>query len=159
MACEERKRASAYCLTKQLPNDNLSLPRPPLIRSIVFLGADKVSGDASSPTSIGKTKIAVGTKEGVVRVYEPGSGSGKHVDEWQVLDKKQGSIRVMETCKKKKCVTVGYHTDDSILLVGTDTRTLCVVDASTGKTLFQYKGVYHAPFTEKMAHMQISTVP
>ncbi|WFD06290.1 hypothetical protein MVES1_001635 [Malassezia vespertilionis] len=113
---------------KNLPNDALSLQRHPLIRSIAFVPSNT---PAVTNDSIPETTVIVGTKDGVLRVYEPAKKQ-KHVHEWQVTPKNQGAIRIM----------IVSHGDSQtpLLFVGDTARNLYAVNTSTGRTLYQYKG-------------------
>lgn len=116
----------------------MSLPRYPLIRAVAFLpGSNRAESDENTPADdikcLGKTRVAVGTKDGLVRVYEPGSGSQKHTHEWAIAPKDQGAIR-----------TMALSAEEKILFVGTATRNLYAVDAESGRVLFQYKDIHGA---------------
>lgn len=111
---------------KNLPNDALSLQRHPLIRSISFLtSGDDAAGEAMYERMV----VLVGTKDGLVRVYEP-SKKPRHTAEWQVVPKGQGSIRVMDVCPTEQAV-----------FIGDTARNLYMVDSRSGRTLFQYKDI------------------
>lgn len=110
---------------KNLPNDALSLPRHPLIRSIAFVPS---SDETESGTLM--ASVVVGTKDGVIRVYEPGKKNARHVHEWQIATKNQGAIRVLTPSLK-----------DNLLFVGDSARNLYAVDFKAGRVLFQYKGM------------------
>lgn len=119
---------------KNLPNDALSLPRHPLIRSIIFLPSSDGLTSSHEGTGSGtdelKAAVAVGTKDGLVRVYEPANKKPKHVHEWHVVPKNQGAIRVLK-----------LSTKDKILFAGDSARNLFAIDIKTGRILFQYKGM------------------
>lgn len=116
---------------KNLPNDALSLARHPLIRSVVFLPRNSASEAEASEDELSAldAAVAVGTKDGIVRVYEPSKKKPKHVHEWQVAPKNQGALRVLKLARS-----------DSILFAGDSARNLYAIDAKTGRLLFQYKG-------------------
>lgn len=114
---------------KNLPNDSLSLTRHPFIRSIVFLPPSNVAPKPDNIANDLDAAIAVGTKDGIIRLYEPGKKISKHIHEWQIASKSQGAIRVLE-----------YSLKDAILFVGDSARNLYVVDGKSGRLLFQYKG-------------------
>lgn len=121
----------------QLPNDALSLPQHPNIRSILFLSDTEernVDQENAADMDIDaisfKTTIAVGTKEGIIRLYEPGKNKNRHIAEWPVVPKSQGSIRTMTYCSQEK-----------IVLVGDTTHTLYAVERVTGRVLYQYKDI------------------
>lgn len=86
-----------------------------------------------------KATIAVGTKDGIIRLYEPAKNKNRHVGEWQVVPKNQGSIRVMSYCAKEQYV---HKLTTSMIFVGDTTRTLYAVDSRSGRVLFHYKGAY-----------------
>ncbi|WFD33479.1 hypothetical protein MCUN1_000292 [Malassezia cuniculi] len=86
--------------------------------------------DADVASFSSQATIAVGTKEGIVRVYEPGKNKNRHIAEWNVVPKTQGSIRTMALCSQEKLV-----------FIGDTTRTLYAVDGTTGRVLFQYQGI------------------
>lgn len=111
---------------KNLPNDHLSLARPPMIRYIAFLPRKSECEDAAVP----KVLVVVGTKDGKLRVYDP-SAKVKHTHEWQVVPKNQGSIRVLHATPS----------EDGAIFVGDTSRHLHMVDSRTGRTLFQYKDI------------------
>ena len=112
---------------KNLPNDHLSLARPPLIRCISFLPPSSNTHDGNNPLI--NMRVIVGTKDGVLRVYEP-VVKPRHVHEWQVVPKNQGSIRVIRVCPSERAIFVG----DTL-------RHLYMVDIQTGRTLFKYKDI------------------
>ncbi|WFC96954.1 hypothetical protein MBRA1_003620 [Malassezia brasiliensis] len=119
---------------KNLPNDALSLARHPLIRSVVFLPRETSSGNeeaAEDELAALDAAVAVGTKEGMVRVYEPSKKKPKHVHEWQIAAKNQGALRVLKLARS-----------DAILFAGDAARNLYAVDVKTGRVLFQYKGAF-----------------
>ena len=109
---------------KNLPNDHLSLPRPPLIRTLAFAPTDAVADD-----ELKGMRIYAGTKDGIVRVYDPAQ-KPRPIHEWQVGAKEQGSLRVLHLCASEQ-----------ILLAGDTSRRLSAVDLSTGRVLFQYKDI------------------
>lgn len=109
---------------KNLPNDHLSLPRPPLIRTLAFAPTEPVDDD-----ELKGMRVYVGTKDGIIRVYEPAQ-KPRPVHEWQVGAKQPGSLRVMHVCASEQ-----------ILLVGDTSRRLLVVDMHKGRVLFQYKDI------------------
>ena len=107
---------------KNLPNDHLSLARPPMIRCIGF--ARHTSPDGAQD-ALASMRVMVGTKDGMLRVYEP-SKKPRHVQEWPVVPKGQGSIRVL-------------HAMPHTLLVSDTSRHLYMLDGRTGHVQFQYK--------------------
>jgi len=109
---------------KNLPNDHLSLPRPPLIRTLAFAPTEPVADD-----ELKGLRVYVGTKDGIIRVYEPAQRP-RPMHEWQVGAKQQGSLRVLHICASEQ-----------ILLVGDTSRRLLAVDLPTGRVLFQYKDI------------------
>lgn len=98
---------------------------------MVFLPRNSASEAEASEDELSAldAAVAVGTKDGLVRVYEPSKKKPKHVHEWQVAPKNQGALRVLKLARS-----------DSILFAGDSARNLYAIDAKTGRLLFQYKG-------------------
>lgn len=110
---------------KNLPNDHLSLPRPPLIRTLAFAPAP----EAATDDELKGMRVYVGTKDGFIRVYEPAQ-KPRPMHEWQIGAKPQGSLRVLHVCASEQA-----------LLVGDTSRHLSMVDIHSGRVLFQYKDI------------------
>ncbi|WFD27639.1 hypothetical protein MNAN1_002640 [Malassezia nana] len=108
---------------KNLPNDHLSLPRPPLIRTLAFAPVP----EGATENELRGMRVYVGTKDGIVRVYEPAQ-KPRPLHEWQIGAKPQGSLRVLHVCASEQA-----------LLVGDTSRHLSMVDMNSGRILFQYK--------------------
>ncbi|PWZ02199.1 hypothetical protein BCV70DRAFT_198478 [Testicularia cyperi] len=130
---------------KNLPNDNLSLPRRANITctSIIHLSsttADDVAAASSvsmedGPAHVGKqTAIAVGTKDGLVRIFEPGSGVRKHVQEIRVVPSGQGAVKTLCASLSPLEPKLG-----GTLYVGDTGSKVYSVDWKNGSVLFGYK--------------------
>lgn len=131
---------------KNLPNDNLSLPRRANITATHILnlagaeeGEEGVVGEESF--------IAVGTKDGLVRIYQPGE-SRKHIREIRVVPAGQGSVKTLSAS------TLPLDSDKGgLLFVGDTGSKLYAVDWRTGKLLYSYKG------TQVGATLSMTTLP
>lgn len=108
---------------KSLPNDHLSLPQPPSIRTISF-----ITDSTSDRNTFENMKVVVGTKDGLLRTYMP-SQKPKHTQEWKITQNR-GSIRTVHACPS-----------ENALFVGDTQRNLYMVDDRTGQVLFQYKDI------------------
>ncbi|WFD41392.1 hypothetical protein MPSI1_000019 [Malassezia psittaci] len=116
---------------KSLPNTALSLPQYPLIRSITFFPLKNTSAQKNEGShNLFDAAVAVGTKDGLVRVYHPTGSSSKHISQWQVVPKKQGAIRVLQ-----------YSQELDMFFVGDTSKNLYAVDAKTGHLSYQYKDI------------------
>ena len=117
----------------QLPNDMLQLPQRASITQVAIVQLDS-SKDAASDTDSDNgsaipadTTLVVGTKDGLIRVYEP-SKSRKHVREHRIVHAGQGSIKTMAN---------GLSPGE--LFVADNSGRLFAVDWRTGVTQYTYK--------------------
>ncbi|WFD30742.1 hypothetical protein MSPP1_001766, partial [Malassezia sp. CBS 17886] len=111
---------------KNLPNDSLSLQRHPLIRRIGFLRARGAAAEAVETRYDGwdpRTAILVGAKDGSVRVYEPAKKQ-RHMHEWQVIPKNQGSLRTMLVYAAERCAERLDALTERLLFLGDTARHL-----------------------------------
>lgn len=115
---------------KNLPNDNLSLPRRANVTATCVLALEEGEGVVGE-----ESFVAVGTKDGLVRVFAPGAGSRKHVREIRVVPPGQGAVKTL-SCSS--CPLDGRK--GGLLFVGDTGSKLYVVDWQTGSVLYSYKG-------------------
>lgn len=123
----------------QLPNDALSLPQRPNITSIAVLADSEDTpaspGQASSSesperSSIPKFKVAVGTRDGLLRIFDPSSGSRKQVKEFSIA----------KSTPIKALVNPAAGSNEGELLAADGEGKLSAVDVAAGKLKYQWKG-------------------
>ncbi|SPO25816.1 uncharacterized protein UTRI_03181 [Ustilago trichophora] len=131
---------------KNLPNDNLSLPRRANITSTCILSLNSNTAEEGEPGSVGEqTFIAVGTKDGLVRVFQPNSAR-KHIREIRVVPAGQGAIKTL--CSSSAALDPQHG---GLLFVGDTGSKLYAVDWQTGAVLYGYKGMGQVGATLSMA--------
>ncbi|PWN53550.1 hypothetical protein IE53DRAFT_408591 [Violaceomyces palustris] len=92
-----------HLLHDQLPNDYLSLPQRANISSVAFLSMSNQdttteSSHSEEETQVpSDTKIAVGTKDGILRIFDPSTGSRKHSSEERIVPEGQGGVKSLLT--------------------------------------------------------------
>ncbi|PWN28225.1 hypothetical protein BDZ90DRAFT_231974 [Jaminaea rosea] len=152
---------------KNLPNDALSLPQRPNITSIAVLADSEDTpaspGQASSSesperSSILKFKVAVGTRDGLLRVFDPSSGSRKQVKEFSIA----------KSTPIKALVNPAAGSNEGELLAADGEGKLSAVDVVAGKLKYQWKDITGAiasvvalppPTTEGLASSPSSSTP
>ena len=133
---------------KNLPNDNLSLPRRANITATCMLALHETDDGAVAEESF----IAVGTKDGLVRIYAPGSASRKHVREIRVVPAGQGAVKTLCCSSSPLDSRTG-----GILFVGDTGSKLYAVDWQTGAVLYSYKGQVGATLSMTVLPLPSST--
>ncbi|CDW97684.1 hypothetical protein [Sporisorium scitamineum] len=132
---------------KNLPNDNLSLPRRANITSTCILQLNEGSAEDTEPGTVdAETFIAVGTKDGLLRIFQPGAGSRKHVREIRVMPAGQGAVKTL--CASSAPLD-GQR--GGLLFVGDTGSKLYAVDWQTGAVVYGYKGMGQVGATLSMA--------
>lgn len=130
---------------KNLPNDALSLPRRPNITSVAVVAANGRSDDAddgheSESPSVPDWTVAVGTRDGLVRVFEPSTGVRKHTKEIRVVPEGQtGAMRFV-------CSGIA-GTNDGEIVAADSTGRFAAVAFSQGKLRYQWKDITGAVST------------
>lgn len=128
---------------KNLPNDALSLPQRANIVCLDFVRAtdadvpsQEIGGDvhsdqdsASAESNLSKLRVVVGTRTGLVRVYNPSSGVRKHTSEH----------RIFTDASAVKTITAGYSAGE--IFVSDTSGKLFAVDWTKGRTLYSYKDI------------------
>lgn len=115
---------------KNLPNDNLSLPRRANITSTCILTlASSDDGEAEEGSH-----IAVGTKDGLVRLFHP-STSRKHTKEIRIVPAGQGSVKTL--CASSDPLN---GQKGGLLFVGDTGSKVYAVDWVSGSVVYGYKG-------------------
>ncbi|SNX84375.1 uncharacterized protein MEPE_03084 [Melanopsichium pennsylvanicum] len=117
---------------KNLPNDNLSLPRRANITSTCILNLSTTQ-DGEAGRVNDQTHIAVGTKDGLVRIFQPDS-SRKHVGEIRVVPIGQSAVKTLCASSDPLDARKG-----GLLFVGDTGSQLYAVDWQTGKVVYAYK--------------------
>ncbi|EST05532.1 WD40/YVTN repeat-like-containing domain protein [Kalmanozyma brasiliensis GHG001] len=115
---------------KNLPNDNLSLPRRANITATCILALTE-EADGLGESSV----IAVGTKDGLVRIFQPGGPSRRHVREMRVVPAGQGAVKTL--CASSSALD---STRGGLLFAGDTGSKLSAVDWQTGAVVYAYKG-------------------
>ncbi|KAJ9479126.1 Ribosome biogenesis protein NSA1 [Pseudozyma hubeiensis] len=132
---------------KNLPNDNLSLPRRANITATCILNLDESTAeDAETGTTGEETFIAVGTKDGLVRIFQPGAGSRRHVREIRVVPSGQGAVKTL--CASSAALN---GQKGGLLFVGDTGSKLYAVDWQSGAVVYAYKGAGQIGATLDMA--------
>lgn len=133
---------------KNLPNDNLSLPRRANITCTCILQlSSPAASSGDNQEGVGPASyIAVGTKDGLVRIFEPGTGVRKHVREIRVVPEAQGAVK---TLCASSCVLDPAH--GGTLFVGDTGSKVYTVDWQSGKVLYGYKSTSQVGATLSMA--------
>ncbi|TKY85771.1 hypothetical protein EX895_005311 [Sporisorium graminicola] len=132
---------------KNLPNDNLSLPRRANITATCILQLNhSTAEDAESGAVDGESFIAVGTKDGLLRIFQPGAGSRKHIREIRVVPTGQGAIKTLCASSAPQDGQRG-----GLLFVGDTGSKLYAVDWQTGAVVYGYKGMAQVGATLSMA--------
>lgn len=127
---------------KNLPNDNLSLPRRANITATCILSlqprsdGDEARGTEEAGGVDGQTFIAVGTKDGLVRVFQPGAASRRHVREARVVPSGQGSVKTL--CASTAALD---SRTGGVLFVGDTGSKLYALDWQTGAVVYSYNGM------------------
>lgn len=120
---------------KNLANDNLSLPRRANITCTCILNLrDSTAQDGETGAVDETTFIAVGTKDGLVRVFQPGAGSRRHIREMRVIATGQGAVKTL--CASSAALD-GRR--GGLLFVGDTGCKVYAVDWQSGKVVYGYK--------------------
>ncbi|EPQ28529.1 uncharacterized protein PFL1_03833 [Pseudozyma flocculosa PF-1] len=142
---EARAKAKEYAWgevwrAKNLPNDYLSLPQRANVAQIAIVDMDTeshrdaaASDDAAAAGAESvppRTTIVVGTKDGLIRVFEPAVGGRKHTREHRIVQAGQGAIKTM---------SVGQSPGE--LFVADSTGKLFSVDWRNGQIQYQYRDI------------------
>ncbi|KAN0061815.1 hypothetical protein ACQY0O_005808 [Thecaphora frezii] len=141
---EARAKAKEYAWgevwrAKNLPNDYLSLPQRANVAQVAIVDMDTESRNTvavdcavsdEAATVPARTTIVVGTKDGLIRVFEPASGSRKHSREHRIVQAGQGAIK-----------TMGVGLSPGELFVADSTGKLYSVDWRNGQTQYHYKDI------------------
>ncbi|CCF52881.1 hypothetical protein NDA14_001158 [Ustilago hordei] len=135
---------------KNLPNDNLSLPRRANITSTHILSLDDGSEGGEAGSVGGESFIAVGTKDGLVRIYQPGGSTRKHIREIRVIPAGQGSVKTLSASFLPLDAEKG-----GLLFVGDTGSKLYTVDWRTGALLYSYKGMGQVGATLSMTTLPL----
>lgn len=131
---------------KNLPNDNLSLPRRANITSTCILNLNTSTSDEAEAGSVDpQTFIAVGTKDGLVRVFQPNTAR-KHVREIRVVPAGQGAVKTL--CASSAPLDAEHG---GLLFVGDTGSKLYAVDWQTGAVVYGYKNMAQVGATLSMA--------
>lgn len=77
-----------------------------------------------------KFKVAVGTRDGLVRIFDPSSGSRKHIKE----------ISVVKSAPIKSLVTPAAGFNEGEVIAADGEGKLSAVDWLAGKLRYQWKG-------------------
>ncbi|CBQ73041.1 conserved hypothetical protein [Sporisorium reilianum SRZ2] len=132
---------------KNLPNDNLSLPRRANITSTCILQLSDNTADDAEPGAVGaESFVAVGTKDGLLRIFAPGAGSRKHTREMRVVPAGQGAVKTLCTSSAPLDAQRG-----GLLFVGDTGSKLYAVDWQTGAVVYAYKRTAQVGATLSMA--------
>lgn len=123
---------------KQLPNDYLSLPQRANITSVAFLcpSTESITSStavsSSSTPTIPSVQLVVGTKDGLIRIFNPSSGSRKHSEEYKIIPNNQNNAQTIKT------ISTGLNIGE--LFVADIIGKVFAVDWRSGKVLYSYKG-------------------
>ena len=120
---------------KNLPNDNLSLPRRANITSTCILTLESSSEDEDAGAVGQQTFVAVGTKDGLVRIFQP-AVARKHIKEIRVVPSGQGAVKTL--CASTDSLDAQRG---GLLFVGDTGSKLYAVDWQTGAVVYGYKGM------------------
>ncbi len=132
---------------KNLPNDNLSLPRRANITATCILSLEQSAGANDEAGAVGETTVvAVGTKDGLVRIFQPGGESRKHTREIRVVPPGQGAVKTLCASSRPLDASRG-----GLLFVADTSSKLYAVDWKTGAVLYGYKGAGQVGATLSMA--------
>lgn len=143
------------CRHLQLPNDALSLPQRPNVTCIAVVGAENTAtGSDEEATSDAQQRlpsklvVAVGTRDGLLRIFEPGSSVRKHVKEFRVVAQGQGSLKLLSGRHATPCISPngGSEAASGELVAADSAGKLYAVDWRGGRVRYQWKG----EFTELM---------
>ncbi|CAO1627610.1 unnamed protein product [Sympodiomycopsis kandeliae] len=120
---------------KNLANDALSLPRRPNISSIGVVGSNDTT--AVEPGTVPSLQIAVGTRDGLIRMYDPSSGVRKYTKEIRVVPH-TSSAQVENSAIK--AIYTGCTNNEELIASDGSGRLTCV-NHTQGKSLYQWKDI------------------
>lgn len=120
---------------KNLPNDALSLPQRPNVTSIAFL-QDAADADRTRSSSL-PFQIATGTRDGLIRIYDPSSGVRKHLEEFRVVPHTSAQGQVTSPIKG----LYPTQSPSSSLVAADGSGRLACVDWTQAKSRYQWKDI------------------
>ncbi|CAO1630457.1 unnamed protein product [Parajaminaea phylloscopi] len=127
---------------KNLPNDALSLPQRPNVTSIAVVESRDQSperpcrdSDQAASHEVPNLLIAVGTRDGLLRLFDPASGARKHTRQCRVVAEGQSA-----SVRSLTCPTAG-STDDTEVIAADSSGKLSVVDWEQGRLKYQWKDI------------------
>ncbi|PWN21710.1 hypothetical protein BCV69DRAFT_281646 [Microstroma glucosiphilum] len=117
---------------KNLPNDSLSLPQRPNILSISILPSANPAASSNEISTPPPLTIVAGTRDGLVRIYEPASGVRKHTKEVRVVLPGQGAL---------KLVTCSGTNEDEVVAADSAGKLYAVDVSDSGRVKYQWKDI------------------